>query len=227
MVKYILKRNNILLSQFANDLNISRPTLDSYIKNYDNGIKLSNEMFQKIFNYLFKDMHISNEEFKKKYQYVITNYGMIGFVTTPNKKQKNTILEELISNGEIFSYLSSNELNALGDLIKGKDVILKSLLNIEWILSGGVDINKLSEKEKMIIVKMYEVYGKLKELDYSYDKASYDKLINSINKKTTSINKEELKKTINDKISAIINDAIEQGDVDKIKDLLSNISNTK
>ena len=227
MVKYILKRNNILLSQFANDLNISRPTLDSYIKNYDNGIKLSNEMFQKIFNYLFKDMHISNEEFKKKYQYVITNYGMIGFVTTPNKKQKNTILEELISDGEIFSYLSSNELNALGDLIKGKDVILKSLLNIEWILSGGVDINKLSEKEKMIIVKMYEVYGKLKDLDYSYDKASYDKLINSINKKTTSINKEELKKTINDKISAIINDAIEQGDVDKIKDLLSNISNTK
>ena len=36
MVKTILKRNNVLLSQFASDLNISRPTLDSYIKTYDN-----------------------------------------------------------------------------------------------------------------------------------------------------------------------------------------------
>ena len=73
MVKTILKRNNILLSQFASDLNISRPTLDSYIKSYDNGIPLSNNLYQKIFDFLFTDITISNEEFTKKYDYIVIN----------------------------------------------------------------------------------------------------------------------------------------------------------
>ena len=52
MIKIILKQNNITLVQFANDLNISRPTLDVYIKNYSNGLELSNPLFQKIFDFL-------------------------------------------------------------------------------------------------------------------------------------------------------------------------------
>ena len=49
MIKAVLKRNNILLSEFADSLNISRPTLDTYIRNYDSGVRLSNNLFQKIF----------------------------------------------------------------------------------------------------------------------------------------------------------------------------------
>lgn len=75
MVKTILKRNNVLLSQFASDLNISRPTLDSYIKNYDRGEQIANNLYQKIFNFLFSDVLITNEDFLKKYTYVIKNYG--------------------------------------------------------------------------------------------------------------------------------------------------------
>lgn len=75
MLKMILKQNDITLVQFANDLNISRPTLDVYIKNYSNGLELSNPLFQKIFDFLFEDTAISNEEFKNKYEYVKTYYG--------------------------------------------------------------------------------------------------------------------------------------------------------
>ena len=53
MIKAVLKRNNILLTEFADSLNISRPTLDTYIRNYDSGVRLSNNLFQKIFDFLF------------------------------------------------------------------------------------------------------------------------------------------------------------------------------
>ena len=75
MIKMILKQNDITLVQFANDLNISRPTLDVYIKNYSNGLELSNSLFQKIFDFLFEDTSITNEDFKNKYEYVKTYYG--------------------------------------------------------------------------------------------------------------------------------------------------------
>lgn len=75
MIKIILKQNNITLVQFANDLNISRPTLDVYIKNYSNGLEISNQVFQKIFDFLFEDTTISNDEFLNKYEYVKSYYG--------------------------------------------------------------------------------------------------------------------------------------------------------
>ena len=75
MIKAVLKRNNILLSEFADSINISRPTLDVYIRNYDSGGRLSNNLFQKIFDFLFSDVQMSKEDFQKRYVYVIENYG--------------------------------------------------------------------------------------------------------------------------------------------------------
>ena len=77
MIKAVLKRNNILLSEFADSLNISRPTLDVYIRNYDSGGRLSNNLFQKIFDFLFSDVQMSKEDFQKRYVYVIENYGSL------------------------------------------------------------------------------------------------------------------------------------------------------
>ena len=67
MIKAVLKRNNILLSEFADNLNISRPTLDAYIRNYDAGVRLSNNLFQKIFDFLFSDAQMSPEDFQRRY----------------------------------------------------------------------------------------------------------------------------------------------------------------
>ena len=75
MVKAVLKRNNVMLSEFAQSLNVSRPTLDTYIKNYDDGGRLSNTLFQKIFDFLFGDVRMSNAEFAKRYAYVKEHYG--------------------------------------------------------------------------------------------------------------------------------------------------------
>lgn len=75
MIKTFLKQNGITLIEFANDLNISRPTLDIYIKNYDSGCELSNPLFQKIFGFLFDDQTADNNDFNSKYEYVKSYYG--------------------------------------------------------------------------------------------------------------------------------------------------------
>ena len=223
MVKTILKRNNILLSQFASDLNISRPTLDSYIKSYDKGIALSNSLYQKIFDFLFGDITISNDEFVKKYEYIITNYGATGEIKSGSSTLSNTVLENIVNDGSIKSYLNNDELNALGDLVVNKDTLLNHLLKIGLILSNKIELNSLSDKDKMLTVGMYELSCKLAKSDYTFDNDLYNNLEQAVNKKKETVTKTELKAKLVDSLSKIIDDAVENGDVESIAKLLEGL----
>ena len=131
MVKTILKQNGVTLLQFANDLNISRPTLDVYIKNYDAGIELSNSVFQKIFDFLFED-ELDKKEFKEKYEYVKSYYG-----------NKDEGLSSLHSKSISSSDNNSDEYNELCDRII--DIIAKSKdLN-------KIPMDKLQSIEKVLL----------------------------------------------------------------------------
>ena len=223
MVKTILKRNNILLSQFASDLNISRPTLDSYMKSYDKGIQLTNNLYQKIFDFLFSDISISNEEFLKKYEYIVSNYGTSGEIKSTGNSLTNTILENMVNDGSIRSYLNNDELNSLGDLIANKDSLLLHLLKIGLILSNKIELNTLSDKDKMLTVGMYELSCKLNSSDFTFNKDSYDSLENAVNKKQEPVTKSEIKQKLVDSVSKIIDEAVESGDVESIAKLLQGL----
>lgn len=223
MVKTILKRNNILLSQFASDLNISRPTLDSYIKSYDKGIPLTNNLYQKIFDFLFTDITISNEEFAKKYEYIVANYGTSGEIKSGGSSLTNTVLENIVNDGSIRSYLNNDELNSLGDLIVNKDSLLIHLMKIDLILSNKIKLDTLSEKDKMLTVGMYELSCKLNSSDYSFNQEIYDNLEKAIIKKKEPATKDEIKQKLVDGLSKVIDEAIENGDVDSIAKLLQSL----
>ena len=223
MVKTILKRNNILLSQFASDLNISRPTLDSYIKSYDKGITLTNNLYQKIFDFLFADIMVSNEEFTKKYEYIITNYGTTGEIKSGNSTLTNTVLESIINDGSIRSFLNDDELNMLGDLIVNKDALLSHLLKIGLILTNKIELDSLSNKDKMLTVGMYELSCKLNSSDFSFNMESYNKLEQVVNKKKDPVTKTELKAKLVDSLSKIIDEAVENGDVESIAKLIQGL----
>ena len=75
MIKQILQRAGVTLAQFASDLSISRPTLDSYIAAFDNGSKISNSFYQDIFDFLFEDQQMQAEEFSRRYKYMREYYG--------------------------------------------------------------------------------------------------------------------------------------------------------
>lgn len=213
MIKTILKRNNILLSQFANDLNISRPTLDSYIKSYDRGTTLSNNLYQRIFDFLFADIFISNEEFNKKYEYIVNNYG--------NSK---SVLISKPSTTPIPTSYSSIEERKLVELIKNKDELLFCLLKYHLLFESPQDIDTLNDKEKMICESFYKTQNKIKNHDFSLDEQNFQSFKDEINKKNIIQNKDELLTKISAKLTAIVDEALKNNNEKLINDLLTKLN---
>lgn len=69
-IKKNLKTLDVKISKLATELGISRPTLDTYIEYYEKGIKIPNEVYQKIFEFLFSSGKMTSIEFAQKYDYV-------------------------------------------------------------------------------------------------------------------------------------------------------------
>lgn len=69
-IKEQLKSIDVRISKLASGLEISRPTLDSYIDLYERGEKIPNEKYQEIFDYLFAEGNASAIAFAQKYDYV-------------------------------------------------------------------------------------------------------------------------------------------------------------
>lgn len=69
-IKKRLKSIDVRISKLASGLEISRPTLDSYINLYERGEEIPNEKYQEIFNYLFSEENVSAIAFAQKYDYV-------------------------------------------------------------------------------------------------------------------------------------------------------------
>lgn len=60
MIKEKLKKYNITLTQFSNILNVSRPTLDTYIRLYESGQDLPNDKYKFLFDSVFSE-DVENE----------------------------------------------------------------------------------------------------------------------------------------------------------------------
>ena len=160
MIKTVLKQNNITLLQFANDLNISRPTLDVYIKNYDNGVEINNPLFQKIFDFLFEDTTISNSEFLEKYAYVKSYYGNKETDLTTLRSKSITSAEneedEYVAQcDKIIDLLELSTNNVRFNLEKLKDIeslLLEEMPSIDVLWAGKkVAIIKINKVEKMYL----------------------------------------------------------------------------
>ncbi len=150
MVKVILKQNGITLIQFSNDLNLSRPTVDSYIKSYDENGTVPSQLYQKIFDFLFSGIDISNAEFLNKYEYVKTYYG--------NKeknlyeiRKSNTPSEDI----EEADYGSNMVNELIYYLQKFKHSIpLDKIVEILTIVKGYVTVEAMWRNDKYIIFRI-------------------------------------------------------------------------
>mgnify|MGYP004677689565 FL=1 len=69
-IKKSLKTLDVKISKLATELGISRPTLDTYIGYFERGIKIPNDVYQNIFEYLFSSDKMTSIEFAQKYDYV-------------------------------------------------------------------------------------------------------------------------------------------------------------
>lgn len=236
MIKAVLKRNNILLTEFADSLNISRPTLDAYIKNYDNGVKLSNSLFQKIFDFLFSDSQLTYVDFKKRYAYVIENYGKKIDNTLYSQSSNYLSVEEsgvsnvaqavmdVLGEDSILERFSKEEYNILAKLLMKNSGLLHAIFKYFLLWKGKVDLADLSEPEKMMAINLYMFDKKVQDNDFTYLEEEYKELEIAIDKKLNPAKfaTDSEKKTI-DEISGSIANLLANGSGLSVDEIIEQI----
>ena len=195
MIKAVLKRNNILLSEFADSLNISRPTLDVYIRNYDSGGRLSNNLFQKIFDFLFSDVQMSKEDFQKRYVYVIENYGKRTDMSSysqsivqtssgeTNIENRAQAVYDVLGEDLVLERFSKDEYNVLAKLLMKDSGLLHCIFKYFLLLKGKISLSDLSELEKMMSINLFLFDKKVQASEFTYSEEDYRELELAIDKK--------------------------------------------
>lgn len=195
MIKAVLKRNNILLSEFADNLNISRPTLDAYIKNYDSGVRLSNNLFQKIFDFLFSDAQMSPEDFQRRYIYVLENYGKKTDMSSYSQSAPQTssgeangtsvaqAVYDILSEDLILEKFTKDEYNVLAKLLMNDNGLLHCIFKYFLLWKGKVKLTDLNEPEIMMAINLYLFDKRVHAKDFTYLEEDYKELDIAIDKK--------------------------------------------
>ena len=195
MIKAVLKRNNILLSEFADSLNISRPTLDVYIRNYDSGGRLSNNLFQKIFDFLFSDVQMSKEDFQKRYVYVIENYGKRTAMSSysqsivqtssgeTNIENRAQAVYDVLGEDLVLERFSKDEYNVLAKLLMKDSGLLHCIFKYFLLWKGKISLSDLSELEKMMSINLFLFDKKVQASEFTYSEEDYRELELAIDKK--------------------------------------------
>ena len=232
MIKLVLKRNNILLSDFAEKLNISRPTLDTYIRNYDSGGKLSNSLFQKIFDFLFSDAQMRPEDFKRRYEYIIENYGSNTDMSTyarltsgeTNASSAAQALYDVLEEEALTERFSKDEYTVLARLIAKDSGLLHCIFKYFLLWKGKEKLSDMSEAEKMMSILLYQFDQKAQANDFSYKESDLKELETAIDKKLNpaKYTTEHEQKKI-DEISTSISTLLSQNSGLSIDELIAQI----
>ena len=195
MIKAVLKRNNILLSEFADNLNISRPTLDAYIRNYDAGVRLSNNLFQKIFDFLFSDAQMSPEDFQRRYLYVLENYGKKTDMSSYSQSSPQTSSGEtngtnaaqavfdVLGEDLILEKFTKDEYNVLAKLLMNDNGLLHCIFKYFLLWKGKVKLTDLNEPEIMMAINLFMFDKKVQANDFTYSDEEFRELELAIDKK--------------------------------------------
>jgi len=221
----ILKENNVKLIELSNILNISRPTLNSYIDEFEKEGKITNEEYDSFFKKISKKSYLSREELfgdinefkeflmKKKYgDFLPENLRLLQSIYRKiykDMKGKNKVVA-------IYKFLES----AINNY--GEDKALSGYINYTLYLNGLKDIKEITADDKILvsnifpIMKKYEkseleindeglkeFYSrvdeikKVREIRYQkFERELKEKLMKELSLKD-ELNKEDLKRVLN------------------------------
>ena len=149
--KYILKQNNLKLSDFAKNLGVSRPTMYNMMKRYENNEPLK-EPYNSIFDAYFK------EDFNP-----ITKEDLLKEKNIPSKYKciNGNILVELIENTAENSngtFIKNSETRGKRDVVAGK-IFANSNTNIkntDILYFSFYAAQPLTLEDKLIYIVNYQ-----------------------------------------------------------------------
>lgn len=216
-VRKILQKNGLTLFSFAELLNISRPTLNSYIRVFESGSCIPNEKYQIIFEELF-NYNLSEDEFYKrlnKYRNLVRRDKAMGvleleadatdlFTSVMNNIKKDFYADNYDENIYIF-------INMLISSYKNEEIFLH-LAKYFLVLNDVITYKKIDLNKESYLLHYFTMFENDKKNNLKYDISLENKFVKRIEEIKNIKRKSENKSKQN-----LIN--LLDAEIDKYKDM--------
>lgn len=163
MIKRQLKKYNKTLTQFCEDFNISRPTLNTYISCHESNKPLPSEVFQRIFDYLFDEDVRDELEFQERYRYVQDYYyrkyvsrtesEVLGY-NRQSERNYNQLLMT-IQKDMVEKNISDDKFMMINYIINNDDEDLDKYIDFLLCYKGTKKFNVSKFKDNKLIVLLF------------------------------------------------------------------------
>lgn len=218
-IKTYLKNLGVTLKELADRLDLSRPTLDSYISMYENGQELPRDRYQIIFDELFSRKEKNREEFEntlKSYEELLDKDSRFGIsnlgaeeadiITDLLGQAKKDLSEEgWDSNVYIFANKLLNSYR--------KETVFRYLAKYFITLNGITPLEDITEEEKPYIAILYQAFSSILNHEIQGYNEYYAEFLQRreelVNKRNADL--ENKKQEISDRIRQILEDASTAG----------------
>lgn len=218
-IKKYIKDLGITLKEFADRINLSRPTLDAYIDMYEKGIELPRDRYQIIFDDLFRAKDKKREEFEASlsaFEELLDQDARFG-ISNLGVEEADTITDlvfqakkDLSENGwDYYVYVFINKLLSS----YRQEEIFRLLAKYFVVLNGLSSVDEISEEEKPCIATMFNAFSSIKNKKYQSHEDYYRNFLMRREELISERNAESEKqqREINKKIQSVIKEASKAG----------------
>lgn len=235
-VRKKLQKNGLTLFSFAEMLNISRPTLNSYIKIFELGSHIPNEKYQIIFEELF-NYNLSEKEFEEK---------LIKYRDLVQRDKAMGVLELEVDATDLFTSVMYNIkkdfssrnydeniyvfINMLISSYKSEECF-SHLVKYFLVFNDVISYRKIDLQKESYLLHYFTLFENDKNNDLKYDISLENKFVNrieeiqSIKKKSESQSKRKLINLLNEEINKYKDMGMELSEEEILKILLAKIKN--
>ena len=165
-IKDILKENNVKLVELSNALNISRPTLNLYIDEFEREGKILNKEYDSFFKKILEKGYKSREELLED----INEFKKF----LDNKKFNDFLPENLDILQSIYNKIyndmkGKNKVVAIYKFLEsainnyGEDKALSGYINYTLYLNGLKDIKEIIADDKILVSNIFPIMKKYEE----------------------------------------------------------------
>lgn len=236
-IKSTLKNIGITLAEFAKKLDISRPTLDSYIEMYELDKSLPKEKYQIIFDKLFTSAILDKESFMKNLDdlhYLIERDKMLG--TFELDCNKTDLITSVIDEMKQDMYMDDCDINLyifINMLIRSykNNSVFKNLVKYFLVLNGRIPLQDMTLEDEKYFSNYFrvfynEIHGQtFRDEEYSeLFKNRVEELAKDSQKKSETLQK-SISQVIDLKIKSLIDMGIDIDDID-LKQVLNEVNIT-
>lgn len=204
-IKNILKENNVKLIELSSILNISRPTLNSYIDEFEREGKISNKEYDSFFKKILKKTYTCREELfvdinefkeflmKKKYgDFLPENLNLLQSI-------HNKIYKDMKGKNEVVAIYKFIE-SAINNY--GEDKVLSGYINYTLYLNGLKDIKEITVDDKILVSNIFPIMKKYEKSELKINDEGLKKFYSRVDeiKKVRETRYQKFEKELKEKL---------------------------